>query len=185
MANSAGVSNLPSASSLIPDDDDDSLMDDGLPYANSQGTPTPTESSRTIKNREKALGKKKRREEKKRRQSEIAAPLVMEEQPTGSQEVEDMLRISPVPDENAIPASESLLDTFHPETVVGFVVRIEAFTVFRHSTLYRRTSLLSQMFSSVRRSPSSASSIMLEKGSRRCVGIAVRFAAPLLLLSSC
>ncbi|VDC06675.1 unnamed protein product [Peniophora sp. CBMAI 1063] len=119
---------LLAARSLIPDDED-SPMDDDVSYAQDRESPTPAESSRTIKNREKALGKRKKREEK-RRKSEIGAQSTQrsttaDELSSSSQdreEVENILAPSTSSDAGGeAPVSESLLDTFRPEVVMGFM----------------------------------------------------------------
>lgn len=115
------------APSVQPVHREDIPMEDVLPYPDGQETPTPAgRISRTAKNKEKALGKRKRREEK-RRKSEIVTQPNVQDGPLHSseQEVEDMLQLSTeLREATAMPTVKSLVETFRPEVVIGFTVRL-------------------------------------------------------------
>lgn len=123
-----------------------------------QETPTPAgRSSRTAKNKEKALRKRKRREDK-RRKSESAARSSVQTDALRSlkQEDEDMLQLSTEYRETRpVPIVNSLVETFCPEVLIGCTVRLsiaDGYVVTKN--VHRRTTPLWHSYRSTRRSPS-------------------------------
>lgn len=128
VASGAPWTDLPLATASFSQDNvKDVSMDDGLPYAAGHETPTPaSRNARSAKNREKAMGKKKWRKEK-HVVSDISVQSAGPSNAQGGtffssqQEVEGLIQPSGDFD-TTTSAVESLVDTFHPEVVVGFAV---------------------------------------------------------------
>lgn len=155
-------------------------MDDELPFAAGQDTPTPaSHNARSAKNREKAIGKRKRRMEKRRKSENPDQSAQQSDgqdlEPDSSQkEVEDLLQSSNTGNDETSPAPESLLDTFHPEIVEGFAVSMQPHVVCHRLLSNRRIIHPSSIFRLNTSSLSSALLTMFQKYSSHSATAAVR-----------
>lgn len=98
-------------------------MEDGLPYPDGQNTPPPARRIlRTAKNKEKALKKKEHREEKRRK----SEPNVQGSPYSSEQEVENIMPRPATELREATPIVKSLIETFRPKVLSGFMVRLSS-----------------------------------------------------------